>query len=233
MAPRAIWSGALSFGLVNVPVKLYSATRSKDVRFNQLHAKDGARIRQKRVSSANGEEVPLEEIVKGYEISPDTYVTITAEELDAIAPKASRLIEIEEFVDLDEIDPLFYENSYYLVPDKTGGKAYALLLAAMTSENKVAIGRVVLRSKEYLTAVRPLGDALTMSTMRFADEIVPRDSLEGLPGDDVEAGAKEVAMARQLIESLSTAFEPDKYHDTYREAVLEMIQQKAEGREIV
>jgi DNA end-binding protein Ku len=233
MAPRAIWSGALSFGLVNVPVKLYSATRSKDVRFNQLHAKDGARIRQKRVSSANGEEVPLEEIVKGYEISPDTYVTITAEELDAIAPKASRLIEIEEFVDLDDIDPLFYENSYYLVPDKTGGKAYALLLAAMTSENKVAIGRVVLRSKEYLTAVRPLGDALTMSTMRFADEIVPRDSLEGLPGKDVEAGAKEVAMARQLIESLSTAFEPDKYHDTYREAVLEMIQQKAEGREIV
>ena len=233
MAPRAIWSGALSFGLVNVPVKLYTATRSKDVRFNQLHAKDGARIRQKRVSSANGEEVPLEEIVKGYEISPDTYVTITAEELDAIAPKASRLIEIEEFVDLDDIDPLFYENSYYLVPDKTGGKAYALLLAAMTSENKVAIGRVVLRSKEYLTAVRPLGDALTMSTMRFADEIVPRDSLEGLPGKDVEAGAKEVAMARQLIESLSTAFEPDKYQDTYREAVLEMIQQKAEGREIV
>jgi DNA end-binding protein Ku len=233
MAPRAIWSGALSFGLVNVPVKLYSATRSKDVRFNQLHAKDGARIRQKRVSSANGEEVPLEEIVKGYEISPDTYVTITAEELDAIAPKASRLIEIEEFVDLDDIDPLFYENSYYLVPDKTGGKAYALLLAAMTSENKVAIGRVVLRSKEYLTAVRPLGDALAMSTMRFADEIVPRDSLEGLPGKDVEAGAKEVAMARQLIESLSTAFEPDKYQDTYREAVLEMIQQKAEGREIV
>jgi DNA end-binding protein Ku len=233
MAPRAIWSGALSFGLVNVPVKLYSATRSKDVRFNQLHAKDGARIRQKRVSSVDGEEVPLEEIVKGYEISPDTYVTITPEELDAIAPKASRLIEIEEFVDLDEIDPLFYENSYYLVPDKTGGKAYALLLAAMTSENKVAIGRVVLRSKEYLTAVRPLGEALAMSTMRFADEIVPRDTLEGLPGDDVEAGAKEVAMARQLIESLSTAFEPEKYHDTYREAVLEMIQQKAEGREVV
>jgi len=233
MAPRAIWSGALSFGLVNVPVKLYPATRSKDVRFNQLHAKDGARIRQKRVSSVNGEEVPLEEIVKGYEISPDTYVTITPEELDAVAPKASRLIEIEEFVDLDEIDPLFYENSYYLVPDKTGGKAYALLLAAMSSENKVAIGRVVLRSKEYLTAVRPLGDALTMSTMRFADEIVPRGSLEGLPGEDVEAGAKEVAMARQLIESLSTAFEPEKYHDNYREAVLEMIQQKAEGRQVV
>ena len=163
-------------------MKLYTATRSKDVRFNQLHAKDGARIRQKRVSSVDGEEVGLDEIVKGYEISPDTYVTITPEELDAIAPKASRLIEIEEFVDLDEIDPLYYESSYYLVPDKTGGKPYALLLAAMTSENKVAIGRVVLRSKEYLAAVRPLGETLTMSTMRFADEIVPRDTARGAAG---------------------------------------------------
>jgi DNA end-binding protein Ku len=233
MAPRAIWSGALSFGLVNVPVKLYTATRSKDVRFNQLHAKDGARIRQKRVSSATGEEVGLDEIVKGYEIAPDTYVTITPEELDAIAPKASRLIEIEEFVDLDEIDPLYYESSYYLVPDKTGAKAYALLHAAMTSENKVAIGRVVLRSKEYLTAVRPLGETLTMSTMRFADEIVPRSTLEGLPGEDVEAGEKEVKMARQLIESLSAVFEPEKFTDTYREAVLAMIEQKAAGQEIV
>jgi DNA end-binding protein Ku len=233
MAPRAIWSGALSFGLVNVPVKLYPATRSKDVRFNQLHVKDGARIRQKRVSSVTGDEVGLDEIVKGYEVSPDTYVTITPEELDAIAPKASRLIEIEEFVDLDEIDPLFYESSYYLVPDKTGAKPYALLLSAMTSENKVAIGRVVLRSKEYLTAVRPLGETLTMSTMRFADEIVPRNLLEGLPGDDVEAGEKEVKMARQLIESLSAVFEPEKYTDTYREAVLAMIERKAAGQEIV
>jgi DNA end-binding protein Ku len=233
MAPRAIWSGALSFGLVNVPVKLYTATRSKDVRFNQLHAKDGARIRQKRVSSVDGEEVGLDEIVKGYEISPDTYVTITPEELEAIAPKASRLIEIEEFVDLDEIDPLYYESSYYLVPDKTGVKPYALLHSAMTSENKVAIGRVVLRSKEYLAAVRPLGETLTMSTMRFADEIVPRTTLEGLPGADVEAGDKEVKMARQLIESLSAVFEPEKYTDTYREAVLAMIERKAAGQEIV
>ncbi len=233
MAPRAIWSGALSFGLVNVPVKMFTATRSKDVRFNQLHAKDGARIRQKRVSSVDGEEVGLDDIVKGYEISPDTYVTITPEELEAIAPKASRLIEIEEFVDLDEIDPLYFESSYYLVPDKTGAKPYALLLSAMTSENKVAIGRVVLRSKEYLAAVRPLGETLTMSTMRFADEIVPRDQLEGLPGADVEAGEKEVKMARQLIESLSAAFEPEKFKDTYREAVLAMIERKAAGEEIV
>jgi DNA end-binding protein Ku len=233
MAPRAIWSGALSFGLVNVPVKLFSATRSKDVRFNMLHAEDGGRIRQKRVCSVDGEEVGLEDIVKGYEISPDQYVTITQAELDAIAPKASRLIEIEEFVDLADIDPLYYENSYYLVPEKGAGKAYALLLEAMRDEAKVAIGRVVLRSKEYLTAIRPLDGALSMSTMRFADEIVPRDQLEGLPDGEQAAADREVAMARQLIESLSSPFEPEKYRDTYRDQLLAMIEQKAEGREIV
>jgi DNA end-binding protein Ku len=233
MAPRAIWSGALSFGLVNVPVKLYSATRSRDVRFNQLHAADGGRIRQKRVCSVDGEEVGLEDLVKGYEISPDRYVTISQAELDAIAPTASRLIEIEEFVDLAEIDPLFYENAYYLVPDKGAAKAYGLLLRAMHEESKVAIGRVVLRSKEYLTAIRPLGEALTMATMRFADEIVPRDSLEGLPGEDAVAAERELGMARQLVQSLSAPFEPDKYQDTYRDRLLAMIEQKAEGQEIV
>jgi DNA end-binding protein Ku len=233
MAPRAIWSGALSFGLVNVPIKLYSATRSKDVRFNQLHAADGGRIRQKRVCSVDGSEVGLEEIVKGYELSPDRYVTITQSELDAIAPRASRLIEIEEFVDLAGIDPLFYESAYYLVPDKGAAKPYSLLLQAMEEEAKVAIGRVVLRSKEYLTAIRPLGDTLTMATMRFADEIVPRDQLEGLPGGDVVVAEREVAMARQLVQSLSSPFEPEKYRDTYRDQLLAMIEQKAEGQEIV
>ncbi len=233
MAPRAIWSGALSFGLVNVPIKLYSATRSKDVRFNQLHAADGGRIRQKRVCSVDGSEVGLEEIVKGYELSPDRYVTITQSELDAIAPRASRLIEIEEFVDLAGIDPLFYESAYYLVPDKGAAKPYSLLLQAMEEEAKVAIGRVVLRSKEYLTAIRPLGDTLTMATMRFADEIVPRDQLEGLPDGDVVVAEREVAMARQLVQSLSSPFEPEKYRDTYRDQLLAMIEQKAEGQEIV
>jgi DNA end-binding protein Ku len=233
VAPRAIWSGAISFGLVNVPVKLYSATRSKDVRFNQLHAKDGARIRQKRVCSLDGEEVGLEDLVKGYEIAPETYVTVSQAELDAIAPKASRLIEIEQFVDQAEIDPLYYENSYYLVPDKLAAKAYALLHAAMAGEGKVAIGRVVLRSKEYLAAIRPLAETLTMATMRFADEIVPRDQLEGLPGADVLAGEREVAMAKQLIESLSAAFEPARFRDTYRDQLLAMIERKAEGKEVV
>lgn len=232
MAPRSIWSGALSFGLVNVPVKLYPATRSKDVRFNQLHAADGARIKQKRVCGLDGAEVPAEEIVKGYEIAPDQYVTITQAELDSVAPKASRLIEIEEFVDLADIDPLFYESSYYLVPEKTAAKPYALLHRAMAEEQKVAIGRVVLRSKEYLTAIRPLGETLTMATMRFADEIVPRDQLEGLPGADQAAAERELAMARQLVQSLSAPFEPAKYTDSYREALLAMIERKAEGHEI-
>jgi len=232
MAPRAIWSGALSFGLVNVPVKLYPATRSKDVRFNQLHAPDGARIRQKRVCALDGAEVSSEEIVKGYEISPDRYVTISQEELDSVAPKASRLIEIEEFVDLAEIDPLYFESSYYLVPDKGAAKSYSLLHRAMADRSKVAIGTVVLRSKEYLTAIRPLGDTLTMATMRFADEIVSRDDLEGLPDAAAEAPERELAIARQLVESLSAPFEPGKYRDTYREALLAMIERKAEGETI-
>jgi DNA end-binding protein Ku len=203
------------------------------VRFNQLHEKDGARIRLKRVCSADGEEVELDQIVKGYEIAPDRYVTITQSELDTVAPKATRMIEIEEFVDLAEIDPMFYDNSYYLVPDRGAAKAYALLHGSMQSAQKVAIGRVVLRSKEYLAALRPLDGVLSMATMRFADEIVPRDRLEGLPEDEAAATKKELAMAEQLIQSLSAPFEPEKYHDTYREAVLAMIERKAEGQEIV
>jgi len=233
VAPRAIWSGSISFGLVNVPVKLYSATRSLDVRFNQLHAEDGARVRMKRVCSLDGAEVELDQIVKGFEIAPERYVTISPAELEAIAPKASRMIDIEEFVDLAEIDPVYYESSYYLVPDKGAAKAYALLHGAMHKAGKVAIGRVVLRSKEYLTALRPLDGVLGMATMRFADEVVPTDRLEGLPSGEVEASERELAMAEQLIASLSAPFEPERYRDTYREAVLAMIERKAEGQEIV
>jgi DNA end-binding protein Ku len=230
--PRPIWSGAISFGLVNVPVRLFSATRSKDVRFHQLHAKDGVRIRQKRVCPADGEEVPYDDIVKGYEISPGEYVTISAEELESVAPEATKAIDIEEFVDLDQIDPMFYENSYYLVPDKGAAKAYALLRTAMQESGKVAIGRVVLRTKQYLAAIRPSGDALTLSTMLFADEVVPVSDLEGLPAG-AEAAAREVAMARQLVESLATDFDPGRFRDEYRERVLNLIEQKAEGKAIV
>jgi DNA end-binding protein Ku len=231
--PRAIWSGSVSFGLVNVPVKLYAAISPKDVRFNQLEEGTGARIRQKRVSSETGEEVPYERIVKGYEIAPDRYVVITPEELEALDPKATRSIEIEDFVDLDQIDPVHYERPYYLVPERGAAKAYALLLQAMKDSNKVAIARLVLRTKQYLAAIRPMGDVLCLETLLFHDEVVPTEDLEGLPGSEAEISERELKMARQLIESLSTDFEPEKYVDEYREQVLALIERKAEGQEIV
>jgi DNA end-binding protein Ku len=230
--PRPIWSGAISFGLVNVPVKVFSATSSKDVRFHQLDGKSKSRIKQKRVSVATGEEVPYEDLIKAYEIAPDNYVTITPEELDALDPKASKTIDIEDFVDLDQIDPVYYERPYYLVPDKGGQKAYALLRNAMRETNKVGIARVVLRTKQYLAAIRPKDDALVMETMLFSDEVNPLDELD-LPGPDVDVTEREEKMARSLIDSLTTDFEPSKYRDEYRERVLQLIEQKASGQEIV
>ena len=230
--PRPIWSGAISFGLVNVPVKLFSATSPKDVRFHQIDAKTNARVRQKRVSATTGEEVPYEDIVKGYELRPDTYVTITPEELESLEPKATKSIDIEDFVDLDQIDPIFFERPYYLVPDKGGAKAYALLRAAMQETNKVGIARVVLRTKQYLAAIRAKDDVLVLETMLFPDEVNPTEDLE-LPGGEVEVSPREEKMARQLIDSLTTEFEPEKYHDEYREKVLALIEQKAAGQEIV
>ncbi|MDQ2825723.1 MAG: Ku protein [Actinomycetota bacterium] len=230
--PRPIWSGAISFGLVNVPVKLFSAVTSKDVRFHQLDGKSKSRIRQKRVSVATGEEVPYDDLVKAYEIAPDNYVTITPEELDALDPKATKTIDIEDFVDLDTIDPMYYDRPYYLVPDKGGQKAYALLRNAMRETNKVGIARMVLRTKQYLAAIRPVGNALVIETMLFADEVVPPDELD-LPDEEVEVTEREEKMARSLIDSLTTEFEPAKYKDEYRERVLAMIEQKASGQEIV
>ncbi len=234
---RAIWSGAISFGLVNVPVKLYSATSPKSVRFHQLSSKTGARIRQKRVDSTTGDEVPYEEIVKGYEITPDRYVMIDPDELDALDPKVTRTIDIEEFVDLSEIDPIYYDHNYYLAPTAGGAKAYRLLLDAMREAGKVGIGRVVLRSKQQLCALRVGGDGtsdvLTLTTMLFGDEVLAPDRIDELDGVG-EAGAtpRELAMAQQLIASLSSEFEPTKYKDEYRERVLELIERKAAGEEI-
>ena len=230
---RSIWRGAISFGLVNVPVKLYSAVSKKTVRFNQLHDADHARIQQKRVCSEDGEEVPYENIVKGFEIAPDRYVVITPDELDALDPAKTRSIDIEDFVDLADIDPLYYEHPYYLVPDTGAAKAYRLLLEALRETNKVAIARVVLRTKEYLVAIRPAGDVLTMETMLFADELIAADGLDELPDADVKATERELAMARQLIEAQATEFDPSKYRDEYRERVLELIERKAAGEEIV
>jgi DNA end-binding protein Ku len=230
--PRSIWSGAISFGLVNVPVKLYSAVSRKTVRFHQLHDKDGVRIQQKRVCPADGEEVPYDNIVKGYEISPDRYVVIEPEELEALDPKKTRAIEIQEFVDLEEIDPIYYDHPYYLAPDTGASKAYRLLLRAMEETNKVAIARVVIRQKENLVAIRPTGDVLTMATMIFHDEVVSPGAIEELPDEEAEASKREVEMAQQLIDSLTGDFEPEKYHDEYRERVLELIEAKAQGEEI-
>jgi DNA end-binding protein Ku len=230
---RAIWSGAISFGLVNIPVKLYSAVSRKTVRFHQIDAESGQRIRQQRVSQATGEEVPYEQIVKGYEIGPDRYVTITPEELESLEPEKTRTIDIEAFVDLDEIDPIFYDHPYYLVPDKGAEKAYRLLVDAMQEANKVAIARVVLRQKEHLVALRPKDGVLTMETMLFADEVVPPDSLDEMPDDGAAKTSKrELDMAKQLIESLSAEFEPEQYRDEYRDRVLDMIERKAQGETI-
>ena len=228
-----MWSGAISFGLVNVPVKLYSAVSRKTVRFNQLNAETGNRIQQKRVDPETGEEVSYDQIVKGYELTKDRYVVITPDELDALDPEKTRTVDIEDFVDLDEIDPVYYDHPYYLVPDKGATKAYGLLLGAMKQANKVAIARVVLRSKEQLVAIRPSGDVLMMETMLFHDEVVPSDDIEDLPdGKELKATDRELKMAQQLIDSLSSEFDPTSYRDEYREKVLELIEMKASGQEI-
>jgi DNA end-binding protein Ku len=204
------------------------------VRFHQLNAETGNRIQQKRVDPETGEEVAYDQIVKGYELTRDRYVLVNPDELDALDPQRTRTIDIEDFVDLDQIDPVYYDHPYYLLPDRGAAKAYGLLLNAMEQAGKVAIARVVLRSKEQLVAIRPAGDLLMMETMIFADEVVPHDELDGLPdASELKASDRELKMARQLIESLSSEFEPDKYHDEYREKVLDLIERKAQGDEIV
>src|SRR5947209_91027 len=230
--PRAIWTGAISFGLVNVPVKLYSAISQKTVRFNQLHERDGVRIQLKRICPADGEEVPFEHVVKGYEIAPGEYVVVSKDELEALEPPKTKTIEIEEFIDGTEIDPIYYDRSYYVLPDRMGQKPYRLLVAAMEASGKVAIGRVTIRSKEQLVAIRPTAGMLTMATMNYADEVVPPGDLEDRPAAEVKTAERERDMARQLVESLAGDFEPDKFHDTYRERVLELVAQKAEGKEV-
>jgi DNA end-binding protein Ku len=230
---RAIWSGAISFGLVNVPVKLYSATSPKTVRFHQLSGKTGARIKQKRVDGSTGEEVAFEDIVKGYEITPERYVMIDPEELEALDPKATRTVDIEEFVDLVDIDPIYYDHSYYLAPSAGGAKAYRLLLDAMRESGKVGIGRVVIRSKQQLCALRPTDDVLTLTTMLFGDEVLAPDRIDELESlGEAEATQRELTMAQQLIDSLSNEFDPSRYHDEYRERVLELIEKKAAGEEV-
>ena len=216
-----------------MPIKLFSAVSRKTVRFHQLNAETGNRIQQKRVDPETGDEVAYENIVKGYELTRDRYVIVKPEELEALDPERTRTIDIEDFVDLEDIDPIYYDHPYYLVPDKGAAKAYGLLLNAMEASGKVAIARVVIRSKEALVAIRPAGDLLMMETMIFHDEVVPHDDIDDLPeAKDLKASERELKMAQQLIDSLSSEFDPSKYRDEYRDKVLDLIERKASGEEI-
>jgi DNA end-binding protein Ku len=228
---RAIWSGAINFGLVSVPVKLYTAVKKKDIAFHQVDEKTGARIRNKRVSEKTGREVPYEQIAKGYEVASDEYVVIEPKELEKLDPEATHTVDIEDFVELDQIDPIYYDHTYYLAPDTGGDKAYALLLKAMKDSGKVAIGRVVIRTKQYLAAIRPYDRALALETMYFPDEIVSLEEIRGLPKQQ-RLSDRELKMAKQLIDSLSTDFDADKYHDDYRTRVQDLIKKKAKGQTV-
>jgi DNA end-binding protein Ku len=231
---RSIWSGAISFGLVTVPVKMYSAVSRKTVRFHQLNKETGVRIQQKRVDPTTGDEVPYEDIVKGYELTPEQYVIIEPGELDALDPKKTKSIEIEDFVALDEIDPIYFDHPYYLAPGAGGAKPYRLLLEAMRETGRVAIANVVIRSKQQLVAVRPMGEnVLAMSTMVYPDEVVDATSIDEIGTvEDVEVNSRELDIAKQLVDSLAGSFDADKYRDTYREEVLALVERKAEGKEI-
>ena len=232
MAARPTWSGTVSFALLAIPVKMYTATRSKDISFNQIEKSTGGRIKQKKVSATTGEEVTADDIVKGYDLGGDRYVTIDPVELEALAPtdrNNEKTIQILDFVDMAEIDPVYFEKAYYLAPDKGGARPYALLTKAMNDTGKVAIAKVVLRQKEYLTAIRPVGNMLCIETMYFSDEVVDKSEIDGLP-DNIELAEKEIAMAKMLVESSSGEFEPSKYKDEYREKVLAMIEAKAAGQ---
>jgi DNA end-binding protein Ku len=233
---RAIWSGSISFGLLNVPVKLYSAVSKQTVRFRELREGDGSRVKHKRVAESDGKEVPYEKIVKGYEYAPDQYVVLTRDELAELEPQRSRAIEIQDFVDLDDIDPIYFEQPYYLGPDKGAERAYALLVQAMKDARKVAVARFVLRNKEHLAAIRPMEDVLTLTTMRFHDEVTSPQDLDGEVFEEAKPKKpekRELEMAKQLIDSLTNDFEPGKYRDEYREELLDLLERKAEGKEVV
>ncbi len=232
--PRAIWNGSISFGLVTIPIKLYNAVSRQAIRFNQLDERTGSRIRYRKVSAADGEEVPDEHIVKAWEHAKGEYVLVDEDELSELAPRSSRTVDIEAFVDLDQIDPVFFDTAYYVAPVEGFEKPYKLLVEAMESEGRVAVARFVRNNKQYLAALRPNGGKLDLSTMVYADEVVPADKLDELDGlDEVQVTEAELAMATKLIESLVTDFEPGKYHDTYREEVLDLLRRKAAGEEIV
>jgi DNA end-binding protein Ku len=231
--PRAVWSGTISFGLVNVPVKLHTATEEKDVSFHQFVEGSGDRIRIKRVSEKTGREIDFKKIVKGYEVKKGEFVIVTPDELEAVDPGPRRTIEIEDFVDLDEIDPIHFVKTYYIEPDKSEGSrhAYALLRETMTKKNRIAIGRFVMRTKQYLVAIRPMDDVLALTTLYFDDEVRGTKGLD-IPGK-LKLSSREMDIATRLIDSLTTKWDASRYEDTYRTRVLKLVKDKAKGKEIV
>jgi DNA end-binding protein Ku len=231
---RAIWSGSISFGLLNVPVKLYSAVARRNIALREIRGSDSSRIKHRRVAEGTDEEVPYEEIVKAFEITPGNYVPLSKDEMSALAPEKTRAIDVQDFVDIEEIDPMYFDSPYYLGPAEGAEKAYSLLAAAMEASGKAAIARFVFRNKEHLAAIRASDGVLTLTTMRFADEVVPPSELDDvLPQKKAKAAKREQEMAEQLIDSLSTEFDPSGYRDEYREQLLALIERKAEGKEIV
>lgn len=230
---RSLWTGSINFGLVNVPVKAFTAVRDHDVHFHQLDRKSGARIRYRKVSEKTGREVDSDDIVMGFEARKGRYVTFDDKELDELRPASTKMLEITDFVALDDIDPIYYDTTYWLTPDGDGAtKAYELLLAAMEDEQRVGIGTVVLRDRQHLAAIRPLDGALAMSTMRFADEIVPRSGIDGLPRR-TQPEPKTLRMAKQILDGLSAEWDPKQYHDTYTDALRKRIARKQSGKELV
>ncbi len=231
---RAIWSGSISFGLLNVPVKLYSAVARRGIALREIRESDSARIKHRRVAEGTDEEVPYDKIIKAFEITKDRYVPLSKDELGALDPKKTRAIEVQDFVEIAEIDPIYFDSPYYLGPADGAEKAYSLLAQALERSGKVAIARFVFRNKEHLAAIRPGDGVLTLTTMRFADEVVPPAELDDvLPTEQPKIAKREVEMAEQLIESLTRDFDPTLYRDEYREELLAMIERKAAGEEIV
>ena len=230
---RPVWSGVISFGLVSVPVKAHSAVRDHDVHFHQIDKRSGARIRNRKVSAKTGEEVDNADIEMGFETSKGRYVTFSKPELDDLRPESTRTIDVTDFVRLDDVDPIYFDRTYWLAPaDETAVKPYQLLRAAMEERGLVAIGTVVMRNKQYLTAIRPLQGALAMSTMRFADEVVPRSDVDGVPDRRSKPEAKMLRMATQLVDSLTSEWNPGQYHDTFTEELRARIRAKRSGRKV-
>ncbi len=231
---RAIWSGSISFGLLNVPVKLYSAVARRGIALREIRESDSARIKHRRVAEGTDEEVPYDKIIKAYEITKDRYVPLSKDELASLDPKKTRAIEVQDFVDIAEIDPIYFDSPYYLGPADGAEKAYSLLAQALERSGKVAIARFVFRNKEHLAAIRPGDGVLTLTTMRFADEVVPPEELDDvLPTEKPKIGKREIEMAEQLIDSLTRDFDPTLYRDEYREELLAMIERKAAGEDVV